>query len=105
MADVQEASRRSGHLRILVGDGRSAAGVVHVRDTLEAEPDTGIGPLTREVLRLPADTRVYAALGRMRETSNQLVVVTDPTDAASMLGVVTVADVLRRLFPLRQQRG
>ena len=102
VADVQDASRRTGHLRILVGD---AVGVVHVRDTLDVDPDLGIDELTRPVLRLSADTKVYSALARMRETSNQLAVVTEPGDAAAMRGLVTVADLLQRLFPLEASRN
>lgn len=103
IADVQDASRRTGHLRILVGDAHHPVGVVHVRDTLEQADDAGIAALTRPVLALPADTRVYAALARMRETSNQLALVTDPADGDRLQGLVTIADLLRRLFPLREQ--
>ncbi|WP_122816077.1 CNNM domain-containing protein [Nocardioides pantholopis] len=103
VADVQEASRRTGHLRILVGEADHAVGVVHVRDTLEEPVGTAVDGLTRPLMRLPADTKVYAALARMRETSNQLAVVTDPADPSRVRGLVTVADLLRRLFPLREQ--
>jgi CBS domain containing-hemolysin-like protein len=102
VADVQAASRRSGHLRILVGDAEPV-GVVHVRDTLERHETASVEDLTRPLLRLPADILVYAALARLRETSNQLAVVTDPTDPARVLGVVTVADLLQKLFPLSEE--
>lgn len=95
VADVQAASRRSGHLRILVGD-TDPVGVVHVRDTLEREATAPVEDLTRPLLRLPADTLVYAALARLRETSNQLAVVTEST---RMIGLVTVSDLLQRLVP------
>jgi CBS domain containing-hemolysin-like protein len=39
---------------------------------------------------------VHAALKTMRETRNHLAVV---TDGGALVGVVTLADVLRRLFP------
>jgi CBS domain containing-hemolysin-like protein len=39
---------------------------------------------------------VHAALKSMRETRNHLAVV---TDGGSIAGVITLADVLRRLFP------
>lgn len=100
VADVQAASRRSGHLRILVGDDAHPAGVVgvvHVRDTLEREPGAPIDAVTRPPLRLPADTKVYAALARMRESSSQLAVVTDPAAPERMAGLVTVSDLLQRL--------
>ena len=49
VADVREASRASGHLRIVVGDPAAPtgpAGVVHVRDTLLADPDRASTPST-----------------------------------------------------------
>lgn len=103
VADVQAASRTSGHLRILVGDAERAVGVVHVRDTLQVDDAAPVEPLIRPALALPADTTVYAALTRMRESGNQLAIVTDPSQPERMRGLVTVADLLRRLFPLREQ--
>ena len=103
VADVQAASRRTGHLRILVGDAQRAVGVVHVRDTLVVPEDAPLEELTRPLLALPADTKVYAALAQMRETSNQLAEITEPGDATRIRGLVTIADLLRRLFPLREQ--
>lgn len=103
VADVQAASRRTGHLRILVGDAERAVGVVHVRDTLEEDERGSIAALTRPVLTLPADLKVYAALTRMRESSNHLAVVVDPADPDRMRGLVTIADLLQRLFPLREE--
>ena len=96
VADVQEATRRSGHLRILVGDAGAIEGVVHVRDTLTAPFDGELADLTRPVLHLEAATAVHTALTMMRETRNHLVVVVDGDDP---VGVVTLADVLQRLFP------
>lgn len=104
VADVQAASRATGHLRILVGGPERATGVVHVRDTLQHDEATSIASITRPALVLPADTKVHAALARMRETSNQLAVVIDPTDDR-MRGIVTIADLLQRLFPLREARA
>jgi CBS domain containing-hemolysin-like protein len=95
---VREATRRTGHLRILLGvvDGAPLAGVVHVRDTLTAPDDAPAAPFARPVFTLDADTTVHAALKSMRETRNHLAVV---TDAGAVIGVITLADVLRRLFP------
>ena len=97
--DVQRASRRSGHLRILIGGPEHTVGVVHVRDTLALGRTEPVEQVTRQVLRLPADTKVYSALARMRETSNQLAVVTDPAAPEAVTGLVTIADLLQRLFP------
>jgi CBS domain containing-hemolysin-like protein len=92
--DVRAATQTSGHLRILVTRGE-VVGVVHVRDTMTADDSATAGDLMRPVLRLDASMPVYAALTTMRETRNHLAVV----DGAGGLGVVTLADVLQRLFP------
>ncbi|TDC43134.1 HlyC/CorC family transporter [Actinomadura sp. KC345] len=95
VADVQAVGHASGHLRILVPGPGTAWQVVHVRDTL-TEPDTaGISHVTRPAYVLEADTPVYAAMTRMRETGNQLALV---TEGETVLGVVTITDMLRRLL-------
>ncbi|MDX6743869.1 hemolysin family protein [Actinocorallia sp. A-T 12471] len=96
VADVQEMSRRSGHLRILVPGPGADWGVVHVRDTLVSPADAPIAPLVRPAHAIDAATPVYAALTQMRETANQLVLVTEGGEVA---GVVTITDILRRLNP------
>jgi len=93
---VREATRRTGHLRILLGTRTQLAGVVHVRDTLTAADDVPAAGFARPVFSLGADTTVHAALTAMRETRNHLAVV---TDGDAVLGVLTLSDVLRRLFP------
>ncbi|MGY1741111.1 MULTISPECIES: hemolysin family protein [unclassified Blastococcus] len=93
---VREATRRTGHLRILLGDRTRLSGVVHVRDTLTAPDDAPAAEFARPVFALEAGTTVHAALKAMRETRNHLAVL---TDGDAVLGVVTLADVLRRLFP------
>jgi CBS domain containing-hemolysin-like protein len=96
VAEVQAATRATGHLRVLVGELGSAHGVVHVRDTLDQPADRPAAELMRPVFTLAASVPVYAALTSMRETRNHLaVVVEDGRDT----GVVTLADVLARLFP------
>jgi CBS domain containing-hemolysin-like protein len=96
VGEVREAAKSSGHLRILLRDGERITGVVHVRDTLLAPDDAPAAQFARPVFTLDADTTVHAALKAMRETRNHLAVV---TDAGRVIGVVTLADVLRRLFP------
>jgi CBS domain containing-hemolysin-like protein len=93
---VRDATRRTGHLRILLGDRARLTGVVHVRDTLTAPDEAAAATFARPVFTLEADTTVHAALKAMRETRNHLAVV---TDGAAVLGVITLSDVLRRLFP------
>jgi CBS domain containing-hemolysin-like protein len=97
--EVQEATRRSGHLRILLGAGLDVRGVVHVRDTLGSAGELRAASLMRPVFTLAADTPVYTALAQMRQTRNHLAVV---RDGEQLSGVVTLSDVLRRLFPQPQ---
>ncbi|KIQ19445.1 hypothetical protein ASG56_15095 [Rhodococcus sp. Leaf7] len=100
VSDVRDASLRTGHLRILVGrqgdSGRDVAGVVHVRDTLQADPARSIAEFVRPAFELAAATPVYVALAEMRETRNHLAVV---RDGSRVLGVITMSDVLVRLLP------
>jgi CBS domain containing-hemolysin-like protein len=93
---VREATRRTGHLRILLGTRTGLTAVVHVRDTLTAADDAPAAGFARPVFSLGADTTVHAALTAMRETRNHLAVV---ADGDAVLGVLTLSDVLRRLFP------
>jgi CBS domain containing-hemolysin-like protein len=94
--EVRSATRDSGHLRILIEDGTAITGVVHVRDTLAAPDDAPAAQFARPVSGLAADTTVHEALTSMRETRNHLALV---RDGGAVVGVVTLADVLRRLFP------
>jgi CBS domain containing-hemolysin-like protein len=99
VADVQQATRSSGHLRILVRDGAAVEGVVHVRDTLGRDASGATTDLVRPVLELDAATPVHEALTTMRETRQHLAVV---TGLGAGPAVVTLADVLGRLFPGRE---
>ncbi|NHC12851.1 CNNM domain-containing protein [Motilibacter deserti] len=96
VSEVREVTRRTGHLRVLVGDADRITHVVHVRDTLTAPATAPAAQFARPVFTLDADTTVHAALRQMRETRNHLAVVT--ADGA-LAGVITLADVLRRLLP------
>lgn len=96
-ADIRAASARSGHMRILVNhDGAGPPQVVHVRDTLLEPDDRPALALARDPLTLAADTPVHEALAQLRAAGEQLAVV---LDGARFVGVVTVADILRRVLP------
>jgi CBS domain containing-hemolysin-like protein len=98
-AQIQEESRRTGHLRLLVrGDGsaRPVEGVVHVRDTVNAAPGTAARDLMRPVLALDASTPAYSALQTMRETRSHLAVIQRDGHVS---GLITLTDVLGRLLP------
>ncbi|MDT9592343.1 hemolysin family protein [Nocardioides zeae] len=99
VADVQEVSRRTSHLRILIGAPEAPTGLVHVRDTLTVDRATRVGDvegMVRDVHELAPDTTVLAALAEMRAASAQLAVV---RDREGLVGVVSFADMLRGLFP------
>lgn len=99
--DVQEAAASSGHMRILLAtpDG-GLPGVVHVRDTLTQEPGHPVRPTARPAFVLTEDVPVYEALGRMRESAEQLAVV---ADGDRVVGLVSVADILHRVLPEPRQ--
>ena len=97
--DLWDASSRTGHLRVLVRqDGAlRGVGVVHVRDVLTAPPDLPVAEVVRPAEALPGSALVHEALGHMRQTSTQLLVVTG--EAGDTLGVVGVPDILDGLLP------
>jgi len=85
-------------VRILLRtDDPAAPAVVHVRDTLLDPDDRAAADRARGAFVLAADTPVYEALARMREHSVQLAVV---VEGGSLLGVVTLADILTRVLPV-----
>ena len=79
-------------------DGERIAGVVHVRDTLTAPDDAPAASFARPVFALgpaPPCTRRSRRCGSPATTSRW-----SPTEATDgVVGVITLADVLRRLFP------
>jgi CBS domain containing-hemolysin-like protein len=95
--EVQEAAATSGHMRILLStaDG-GLPGVVHVRDTLTQDPGQPVRPTARPAFVLAGDVPVYEALGRIRDSAEQLAVV---ADGNRVVGLVSVADILHRVLP------
>ncbi len=101
VGEVQEAAAHSGHLRVLVATSEeSLPGVVHVRDTLNQEPGEPVRPIARPAFVLTRETPVYDALGRMRESGEQLGVI---ADGDRVVGLISVADILHRVLPAAQQ--
>lgn len=100
-ADVQRASRDSGHLRILVERDGQPLDVVHVRDTIPLDPDAAVSSTARPCPVLEADLTVLEAIGLLREAGEQLALVRREDGG---LGVVTIADMLRDLVPVTQNR-
>ncbi|WP_433506927.1 CNNM domain-containing protein [Pseudonocardia halophobica] len=96
VARIREVSRESGHLRLVVRDGDRVTGFVHVRDTLGRPETVRARDLVRDILTFPADTPVHQALSTMREKRGQLALV---TENGTLLGIVTMQDVVDRLLP------
>lgn len=95
-AAIQAASQSTGHQRILVHDeSGTVTGVVHVRDSLRAEPNATAGDLMRPVLRVRADTPVYRALHLMRQSRNHVAIVIADGESVSL---ITLTDVLQHLL-------
>ncbi|UJW30374.1 hemolysin family protein [Saccharothrix sp. AJ9571] len=90
---IREAARTSGHLRLVVLDGSTPIGVVHVRDALT--PGGTAGELMRPVLTFDADTAIYRALNTMRDSRNHLALV---ESGGELVGLVTLRDLLDRLL-------
>ncbi|ARU90282.1 CNNM domain-containing protein [Pseudomonas sp. M30-35] len=98
VAEVRTAAIESGHLRILVlGAEGIQPSVVHVRDTLLESAARPAHELAREAFVLDAKTPVYEALTRMRKSSVQLALI---MREGRLLGVVTLADILKRVLPV-----
>lgn len=96
MEAVRDATRSSGHLRVLVRDQGRILGVVHVRDTMVQPEGRRASEVMRPVLKIDAETSLNDALQRMRETRNHLAVIEEDGNPE---GVVTLTDIVRRLFP------
>ena len=97
---VRALSRESGHMRILLhepGTPDAIVGVIHVRDVLLEEADVPVADRCRQPFQLSAVTPISEGLEAMRRTRQHLAVVSD-TDG-SYRGVVTLTDMLRKLFP------
>lgn len=95
-AAIQAMSQLTGHQRILVhGDDHAVTGMVHIRDSLRAEPGITARDLMRPVLRLPPGMPVYRALHLMRQTRNHLAIVDDDGE---FVGIIALTDVMQRLL-------
>lgn len=96
VAAVQATCRRTGHLRLVVRDGDTPIGYVHVRDTLTRAPETRARDLMRPLLTLPAETQYHTAVNTMREQRAHLALVESDDHP---VGIVTLSDLVERLLP------
>ncbi|WP_046470543.1 hemolysin family protein [Allosalinactinospora lopnorensis] len=92
---IQQVSRDSGHLRLVVHEHGQPVGVLHVRDALTSPPETTAADLMRPVLTMDVETPIYAALSIMRESRSHLALVEDEN---GLLGLVTLQDMMDRLL-------
>ena len=99
IAEVQRTSVATGHLRILMGEGPDCR-VVHVRDTLLAAPESPALDVSRPAFALRPDTPAHEALAQMRRNREQFAIVVDD---GTLLGVVTLQDLLGRVLPTDAQ--
>jgi CBS domain containing-hemolysin-like protein len=95
VSDLQEESRRGGHLRVLTRAGEEFTGYVHVRDSLSMTPDAAISSIIRPCHRVSAETPVYEMLSEMRAAGVQLALVDTPNGPQ----VLTIKDVIKRILP------
>lgn len=101
VAEVRAAAMKSGHFRILVlGEKNIPPTVVHVRDTLLEPAERPAHEVARQAFVLNGKTPVYEAMALMRQSSVQLAVV---MIEERLHGVVTLADILKRVLPLSER--
>ncbi|RNE48539.1 CNNM domain-containing protein [Corynebacterium alimapuense] len=107
VSQVHHRSRETGAMRILIDAPVDAPDpgphLVHVRDTLLADPKTPASQYARPALMLTQSTTMSEALNRMR-SSNEQVAIVIPEDGVAdqpgeVVGVVTWDDILGRLWP------
>ena len=96
MSAMQDATRRTGHLRVLLRERNRMVGVVHVRDTLETAPQAKASSVAQPVFELDSAMPLYEAMALMREQRKQLAVV---RQGGRQIGVVTLSDILPGLLP------
>jgi CBS domain containing-hemolysin-like protein len=95
-ADVRAAGLASGHMRILMTGAGTVPTLVHVRDTLLLPDASPVSPIARPAHVLSPTTPVYEALASMRAASVQLAVVMENN---SLLGVMSLSDIVKRVLP------
>ena len=86
----------SALLDIVTAFGARDERIVHVRDTMDADPAQDLDAFIRRVLVLDARTTVYEALARMQRQRIHVAVV---TQGGNRLGIVTLQDVLPQVLP------
>ena len=97
--DLQDLVVRKNIMRVLVfpKDSRVPR-VVHVRDTLLAEPETPVLEFSRPALSVSSSTTVQKTLDHMRARNEQLVMV-GKADKDNAVWILTWDDIMGQLWP------
>ena len=96
VADVHAWAHSTGAMRALIDAGSDVPHLVHVRDTLLADPALPAEEFSRPSLVLSKSMTLSEALDRMRASNEQVAVVVDDSDSVR---VITWEDILSRLWP------
>ena len=101
VAEVRARSRELGSMRVLLD--APVPHLVHVRDTLLADPSEAADTYSRPALLLPQSTTLAEALSLMRGNNEQVAVIVPDDGLADapgeIVGVITWDDILARLWP------
>ena len=99
MADLHDLVVRKSIMRVLVypRDSRIPR-IVHVRDTLLAEPDTPVLEFSRPALAVGSSSTVQKTLVQMRARNEQLVMV-GKADKDNAVWILTWDDIMGQLWP------
>lgn len=101
VAEVRARSRELRSMRVLLD--ATPPHLVHVRDTLLADPSEPADTYSRPALLLPQSTTLAEALNLMRGNNEQVAVIVPEDGIADspgeVVGVITWDDILARLWP------
>ena len=99
VAELQDLVVRKSIMRVLVFDkGSRVPRIVHVRDSLLADPNTPIREFSREALTVAGATTVQHTLDHMRARNEQLVIV-GKASSDHAVWVLTWDDIMGQLWP------
>ena len=99
VAELHDLVVRKSIMRVLVYPRASRIPrIVHVRDTLLADPDTPVLDFSRPALAVGSSSTVQKTLDQMRARNEQLVVVGKPTKDKTVW-ILTWDDIMGQLWP------
>ncbi|MDO5031048.1 CNNM domain-containing protein [Corynebacterium sp.] len=99
VAELQDLVVRKSVMRVLVyGKDSRFPRVVHVRDTLLADPDTPVLEFSRPAVNVASSTTVAKTLDHMRARNEQIVVVGKPGKDKTVW-ILTWNDIMGQLWP------